>query len=248
METIYNSKIKKVMPGAILALFLLCGSFISAKADVIRLQVKEETANCTGVAPQTCMLVKYKSSKDWELFYSGIKGFKYTPGYRYTLSVQRTKRKNVPADASAYTYRLIKVIKKQKIAVKTDDPTSQEYAWAFIAKHRWNLIQLNNKTQENSPAFLVFDITTGKVNGNSGCNSIFGSFEHTANTISFKQLASTMMACLDDKSNQLEREFSQAITGKTFTFDIAEQTLNLYQDGKIVLMFGMAPLDLSQKR
>lgn len=130
--------------------------------------------------------------------------------------------------------------KADTIKVQPAEKAKQADIWTFIAKHRWNLIQLNGKTVQKAQPFLQFDINKGRINGNSGCNSIFGPFERTASTISFKQLASTMMACLDQEANKMEREFNQTITGKRFTFDVADQTLNLYQDGKIVLMFGMA--------
>eukprot|EP01132_Coremiostelium_polycephalum_P019551 gene19551-23245_t len=71
----------------ILAILLVFGLSFTTKADIIRLVVKEDRASCTGVAPQTCYQVKYKNSKDWELFYSNIEGFKYKAGYRYVLQV-----------------------------------------------------------------------------------------------------------------------------------------------------------------
>lgn len=219
----------------ILTLSLILGINMFSKADVIRLVVKEELASCTGVAPMTCMQVKYKTSKDWELFYSQISGFKYEPGYRYTLLINRSKRKNVPADASAYVYTLKKVIHKQRVA-------KQNTAWDFVLKHKWKLIQMNGATQEESPVFMVFDKTNKRVNGKSGCNSFFGGYEKGDSAITFKHMAGTMMAC-SDKLNKLEHEFLTTIGDKTLKYDIADQTLNFYRNDKLVLMFGMAPLD-----
>ncbi len=103
-----------------LTIIMLFGlSVCASAADIIKLVVKEERASCTGVAPQTCFQVKYKNSKDWELFYSNISGFNYKPGYRYVILVTRTKRENVPADASIYTYKLKKVLRKHKMSVKS---------------------------------------------------------------------------------------------------------------------------------
>lgn len=206
---------------------------VVAKADIIRLIIKEERANCTGVGPQTCYQVKYKYSKDWELFYSAITGFNYEPGYQYTIDVIRTKRKQVPADASQYTYRLKKIIEKKLVAqtIKYQD---------FITRYKWNLIQINGKTQSSPKAYLIFEKGNTRVSGFSGCNRIFGSFEITANTITFKNLASTMMAC---ENNELESAFMAIINNKSLKYDIADQTLNFYSGNKLVLMFGLAPLD-----
>ena len=220
--------------------FLIVGFItisIAAKADTIRLTIKEDLANCTGVAPQTCYQVKYKNSKNWEFFYSQITGFDYKPGFRYVIDVIRTKRKNVPADASAYTYKLKRVVSKTQIFTKQPD------IWTFVTKHNWKLIQMNGVTQNNSTAYLTFKNDKNSMSGSGGCNRIFGTFELNGNQISFKNIASTMMACPDNEKNKLEGEFVKLLTNNNFKFDVADQTLNFYKDNKLVLMFGMAPLD-----
>nr|WP_199157738.1 DUF4377 domain-containing protein [Pedobacter sp. ASV2] len=220
--------------------FLIVGFItisIAAKADTIRLTIKEDLANCTGVAPQTCYQVKYKNSKDWEFFYSQITSFDYKPGFRYVIDVIRTKRKNVPADASAYTYKLKRVVSKTQIFTKQPD------IWTFVTKHNWKLIQMNGVTQNNSTAYLTFKNDKNSMSGSGGCNRIFGAFELNGNQISFKNIASTMMACPDNEKNKLEGEFVKLLTNNNFKFDVADQTLNFYKDNKLVLMFGMAPLD-----
>lgn len=228
-----NYTIKKLAPKLLLTLALMLGLTVVGRADVIRLTVKEDLASCTGVAPMTCMQVKYKNSKNWELFYSQIKGFKYEAGYRYVLLVNRTKRKNVPADASAYSYTLKKLIKKQKMPIQTT-------AWDFVLKQKWKLIQMNGVAQSNSPVYFTFDGANKRIGGKSGCNNFFGGFERNGNTLSFKQMGSTRMAC-SDELNKLEHQFLTALGNQTFTYDVADQTLNLYQNNKLVLMFGKTP-------
>lgn len=226
---------KRNLYTTIFGLFLMLGSSAFAKADVIRLTIKEERATCTGVAPQTCFLVKEKNSKNWEYFYSGIEGFNYQAGYRYVIDVTRTKRKNVPADASIYTYKLKKVIKKQKVAVK------QANNWNFVTQHSWKLIQLNGKTIENTTAYLNFQAHKNAMSGSGGCNRIFGGFELKGNQITFKAIASTEMAC-EPERNQLEAAFLKTLSDNSFRYDVAEQTLNFYKDNKLVMMFGMTSL------
>lgn len=232
---------KNTVSKLVLTFTLLLALTIYTKADTIKLVVKEDRASCTGVAPMTCYQVKYKNSKDWELFYDQIAGFHYKPGYRYVIQVVRTKRKNVPADASAYTYKLKKILKKQKITIKTVSSTVGD-AWGFVTKHKWNLIQMDGVTQENSPAFLIFEPGKNRFNGYAGCNNFFGGYEKTEDTISFKQIGSTLMACSDEEKNKLESALLKLLSEKTFRYDIADQVLNLYYDNRLVLMFGMADL------
>jgi len=219
-----------------LILLLLFSLAFTSRANIFKLTVKEDLANCTGVALRTCYQVKYSNSKDWELFYSEIIGFKHQAGYRYVLQVSRTKRKNVPADASAYEYKLVKVLKKTKMAIKANSELT------FIAKHKWKLIQLNGNTIENSSAFLIFDAKTNRLSGNSGCNNLFGTFKIDKTAISFGQIGMTRMAC-DETRNKLESEFAKALAANNLKYDIADQTLNIYLGDKLVMMFGMSPLE-----
>lgn len=354
------------------ALFAFLFAFIqpAQAADLIRLIVKEDRASCTGVAPQTCFQVKYTNSRNWELFYDNIGGFKYEEGYRYTLLVNRSRRANVPADASAYVYNLKSIVKKERIGAakpagiaavadrqwqlsvmngkkvpnsrislyldtkekrfsgsdgcntyfgsysyndrnksisfgdaastlkgcadreinrlaseygkvlrkknfsyKTDrqflklsyngkvvleftltpltgnpgdgngngngNGNEQSNIWNFIGKHQWRLIQMNGKTQNQSPAFINFDVAGNKVSGNAGCNRFFGTYTASGDKITFGSMGSTRMACSDQARSTLERNFLQLLNGRTFSFDVADQTLNLYQNNRLVLMFGM---------
>ena len=111
--------------------------------------------------------------------------------------------------------------------------------WAFIAKKRWNLIQLNGTTLTQSPIWLEFDTAQQRFSGNGGCNRLSGNYESDSAQIAFKQVVSTRMACLDDTANERESTFLRLLNDHTYTFDIADQTLNLYDSGKVVLMFGM---------
>ncbi|MBU7570188.1 MAG: DUF4377 domain-containing protein [Flavobacterium sp.] len=239
MKTFKSSNRTKQIFSLKMLLLLLGFALLStqAKADKIRMTIKEELASCTGVAPQNCYQVKYKKSKDWEFFYDQIEGFEYTPGYRYVIDVKRTKRKNIPADASAYTYKLKKIIKKEKI---TNEAATE---LAFIVKHKWNLIQMNGATPPASSAYLVFQADGKRIGGSAGCNRISGGFELTKDKISFSKIASTLMACPDENKNKLEGTLLKMLTDTTFRYDIADQTLNLYQGDKLVLMFGMSPLE-----
>ena len=56
-----------------------------------------------------------QSAGEWQLFYSEIDGYKHEPGIRNVLRVNRFKRQNVPADASAYAYVLDMVVEAERV-------------------------------------------------------------------------------------------------------------------------------------
>ncbi|SEW08896.1 META domain-containing protein [Chitinophaga arvensicola] len=111
--------------------------------------------------------------------------------------------------------------------------------WAFIGSKKWSVLKLNDATLSNSGIWLEFDTKQKRFHGKGGCNSISGGYNATADQIKFTQGISTRMACIDAKVMRRETEFLKLISDNTFRYDIAEQTLNLYKDGKLVVIFGM---------
>lgn len=100
--------------------------------NAVRYTVASRTADCVGVAPQKCLLIKKGDSKEWEFFYSQIEGFSYEEGYEYVLDVKETKLENVPADASSTKYELVKEISKTAKASEDLPPviaSAQPYQW-----------------------------------------------------------------------------------------------------------------------
>ncbi len=204
----------------------------AAEAKKMKIWVKESKAPCQGVAPMECLQVKYKAQDTaWQYMYSSIEGFNYEPGYQYKLSVKRTKVANPPADASAYKYELVKVMEKKQVQ------NSQQY-WNYIYKNNWKLIQLNGQTLTNSKVNIQFDGQEKRFSGSAGCNRMFGTYTSEGNNLTFSAAASTRMACLDAETSKTETQVLQAISNQQYTFDVADQTLNLYKNGKIVMMFG----------
>jgi len=119
-------------------------------------------------------------------------------------------------------------------------PDQQANPWAFIQQKRWNLIQLEGKTMpQPGGIWLEFDTAQHRFAGNGGCNRLGGNYDADSLQIHFNQVISTRMACMDQAANERESAFLRLINNHTYTFDIAEQTLNLYDSGKVVLMFGM---------
>lgn len=100
---------------------LLCTIiFVSCagKKETEQIIVASAQADCVGVAPQKCLLIKFGESTNWLFHYSGIDGFEYEPGFEYVLEVKKQIIDNPAADQSSVRYELVKVISK---TAKTSD-------------------------------------------------------------------------------------------------------------------------------
>lgn len=103
-----------------------------SKSEVIRLTVASEEADCVGVAPQKCLLVKKEGQKDWENLYNGIDGFIFEDGNEYVLEVREEKIDNPPADAPSMKYVLVNEISKvaktsEGLPAKVEAPVTQTF-------------------------------------------------------------------------------------------------------------------------
>jgi hypothetical protein len=80
------------------------------EAEVVRLYVGPETAECVGVAPQQCLLVSTSPDGEPEFFYEEIAGFTHVPGTTYALDVLVEPVEDPPADGSSLKYTLVDVV------------------------------------------------------------------------------------------------------------------------------------------
>ena len=103
------------------------------KVDEIRIEVSAETGityhwgDDKQEYPIECMLVKLPDDPDrWQpMMFGEIEGFTYESGHEYYLSVRRTTLATPPADASCYTYSLVKIL-SDKLVVEPDAPIETE--------------------------------------------------------------------------------------------------------------------------
>jgi len=103
-----------VVTAAIVGAGLLSIQQASAAGKNEVLYINNKLVDCVGVGPQKCMQVRKSPKSEWTLFYGGIDGFRYEPGYRYKLKVNVSKIKNPPMDSSSLKYSLVKVLSKKK--------------------------------------------------------------------------------------------------------------------------------------
>jgi heat shock protein HslJ len=82
---------------------------------------------------------------------------------------------------------------------------------------------------EGSTVTLEFQ-TDGQAGGSAGCNSYGGGYQVQGDTLSFDQLNSTLMACVDEAMMQQETEYFQALQS-TGRFELADNQLTIWYDG-----------------
>lgn len=116
----------------------------------------------------------------------------------------------------------------------------------YIEKHAWKLIQLKGQNNRVYHPYLTFDFQKNTVSGYTGCSSFTGkiAISNAFNKIQFFDLEVKKRPCMSESRKTIENEFIQLLEGETFSFDVAEQTLNLYQDNALLLMFGFIPKQL----
>ena len=117
-------------------------------------------------------------------------------------------------------------------------PTTHDIL-SFIDGKNWKLIQLENVSKDYDKAFITFDVKNNRVNGNAGCNNFFGGFSVKEDKISFSQLGMTRMACPNEKGD-VENKVVKYLNAMDLRFDVADQTLNIYQGDRLVLMFAIS--------
>ena len=198
---------------------------LSEKTEVATWEIGDSYVNAQSLGKLKCLQIRTDKKNKWEYLNTSIRGFDYQEGYRYRIRVKQTKQK----DIDTLDYSLVEIISKER----TNELPSVA---AFLARFKWNLLQLNGKDVTDSKASIGFDAKNGTIAGTTGCNNFWGNFSITGNQISFPHLASTMRAC---NSANIENDFFKTFEQKQIQFDIAEQTLNLYIDGKLIMIFGL---------
>ncbi len=189
---------------SILALLI---SSITFAQEIIKIEIKENEVPCTGVVPMECLQVKEGKNKEWTYFYDSIENFEYELGYKYKLKVEKTKKNgNIPADASAYKYKLKKIISKKK--VKETNKVANVNADIFNKK--LVLVQLNGKPVTNGSVYFEFNKEEQTIYGKSGVNRFNSKYTYNNGYLNITPGMSTLMAGNPD-AMKLENEFLNAI-------------------------------------
>ena len=128
---------KLIIPFILLTCLLMTGCLSEDEPKDIVKEIRMEVSSETGITyswgddkkehPIECMLVKLPDEPDlWQpMIFGEIEGFTYERGHEYYLSVSRTTLANPPADASCYTYSLIKIL-SDKLVEDPEMPVDKE--------------------------------------------------------------------------------------------------------------------------
>lgn len=110
---------------------------------------------------------------------------------------------------------------------------SQEMGGMPLTDTYWKLVELSGQAvstlEGRLPAHIVISNKDKRASGNSGCNSFFSTYEmdQKAGTINFQQAGSTMMACVDMRTEEvflknLPLVSQYSINGRSLTFSNAD--------------------------
>ncbi|MCI0576435.1 MAG: META domain-containing protein [Chloroflexi bacterium] len=103
-----------------------------------------------------------------------------------------------------------------------------------LANTQWSLVSMGAPGAEapvvaGSTITLAFE-AAGQATGSGGCNSYGGEYRVEGNTLSFSNVASTLMACLDEAVMAQEAQYFQALE-TAGEFELAGDTLAIWYDG-----------------
>lgn len=100
--------------------------------------------------------------------------------------------------------RYLGISPRETCGVPPDSPLRNTY---------WKLLTLGDASVQIAPwqrePHLILALEGGRVSGSGGCNHLMGGYDSEGDRLSFRQMASTMMACIDGMA--LEQQFLQAL-------------------------------------
>lgn len=182
----------------IFSLVLLFGSDAFAQSRTEEWFVADRTADCTGVAPQKCLVVRRTDSTDWSYFYGSIRGFRFRDGFTQKIRVLITPRRNAPPDASAFEYRLLRTVSRSR----TDGNTLEEALRQMqnqkplaLGGEQWTIVEIEGKPLK-AAATMRFDEKERRF-GAKICNGMGGTYEQKGSSLKFSNVIGTMMACME---------------------------------------------------
>ncbi|MEM8847081.1 MAG: DUF4377 domain-containing protein [Bacteroidota bacterium] len=168
--------------------FVSCSSDDASESGLINLRVNYFTMECEGLFPTQCLQVQEGNdigTTTWYNFFDSIENFAYEPGFIYDLQVEKTEIENPPADASAFQYRLVRILSKTEVTCSFEDPTA-DLEWLRIEIERreanrneqTKYCYISQAEYQDSPVFLYFDC-------NPAINKVIPVFDCLGKSIGF---------------------------------------------------------------
>lgn len=99
----------------------------------------------------------------------------------------------------------------------------------------WVLVELNG-SQPLEGTTLTLNFEEGSAGGSAGCNSFGGSYQLKGDAITFSEIASTLMACMEPGVMEQESAYLASLQGAR-TYKVADGFLYLYREDGAALKF-----------
>lgn len=192
--------------------------------------------DCTGVAPQKCMLVKENPEDEYSLFYDQIDGFNYEEGYEYELVILEQEVEDPPADASSIQWILVEEVNKTPVEIGGENQ---------IEGINWVMVSYLNQAGELVEALPGVNATAlfqdEQVIGNASCNNFSGGYEIVGSNLSIGPLASTEMFCGGPPGVMDQETGYLSALGSAASYAVeGEQLVITNEAGETVVIFMMA--------
>lgn len=193
--------------------------------DEITMYVGPELVDCVGVAPQTCLQVKFSPDDEWQLLYEGIEGFEHQAGIESELRVNKITAINQPADVSAIRYELVEIVSQSENQTAVMDTLDE------LLETDWNLVTMNGEAPvADSQPTISFD--PDGINGTTGCNSFFGGYTLDGTVLTIGQVGQTEMFC-ENTMDQEQTYLTMLMSAVSLTLE--DQTLTIHtSEGDLV--------------
>jgi len=127
------------------------------------------------------------------------------------------------------------------LMITTGCTSSQGGGGELPVPSTWELLSFG-KTGAETPVIQSSNVMiefeqNGQVGGSGGCNAYGATYEIQGDTISFKEIISTLMACADGQINQQEQQYFKALQAAN-EYKISGDNLSIsYDQGQNVLNF-----------
>ena len=206
----------------------------ASESSTITLYIGPELADCAGVAPQKCMLVKENPDDEYAMFDDQIAGFEYEEGYEYELLVQVEKVENPPADASALKYTLVEEVSKTRVDAEEAETGSALDGVLWVLQ---TYTDASGETTAVLPdAGVTAEFQEGKLGGNTGCNQYFGVYQQDGDALEIAVGGMTKVACPEPIMAQ--KKAYLAALGEAAAFEIGDDQLAIANaDGEAILTY-----------
>lgn len=109
-----------------------------------------------------------------------------------------------------------------------------------VRRYDWKLVQLDGETGGNYKQWITFDFHYYVVKGGTGCAKFEVPFtlDGKNNTITlFEVNQDDAKSCGNSQDNATKDHFLKYFDNSTYQFNVADETLSIYQGGKIVMKF-----------